>query len=134
MNNTEIVKKGYECFGSGDIEGLLEFYSDDISWETPKVDNAAYSGARRGKEAVLEFFGMLAESETFTKFEPTEFIAEGDKVVVLGTFEVTVKATGKSFATDWVHVMTVQDGKVTAFREYFDTAAANQAHQLHAAA
>ena len=134
MNNTEIVKKGYECFGSGDIEGLLESYSDDISWETPKVDNAAYSGARRGKEAVLEFFGMLAESETFTRFEPTEFIAEGDKVVVLGTFEVTVKATGKSFATDWVHVMTVQDGKVTAFREYFDTAAANQAHQLHAAA
>ncbi|MEQ1763543.1 MAG: nuclear transport factor 2 family protein [Pyrinomonadaceae bacterium] len=134
MNNTEIVKKGYECFGSGDIEGLLELYSDDISWETPKVDNAAYSGARQGKEAVLEFFGMLAESETFTKFEPTEFIAEGDRVVVLGKFEANVKATGKTFATDWVHVMTVKDGKVTAFREHFDTAAANQAHQLHAAA
>lgn len=134
MNNTEIVKKGYECFGSGDIKGLLELYSDDISWETPKVDNAVYSGARQGKEAVREFFEMLTGSETFSKFEPTEFVAEGDKVVVLGTFEATVIATGKTFSSDWVHVMTVQDGKVTAFREYFDTAAANQAHQLHAAA
>ena len=134
MNNTEIVKKGYECFGSGDIEGLLALYSDDISWDTPKVDNAAYSGARKGKDAVAEFFELLAGSNSFTKFEPTEFIAEGDKVVVLGNFEATVTATNKTFATDWVHVMTVQDGKVTAFREYFDTAAANQAHQLHAVA
>jgi ketosteroid isomerase-like protein len=77
---------------------------------------------------------MLAESETFTKFEPTEYIAEGDKVVVLGEFDVNVTATGKSYSSDWVHVMTVKDGKVTAFREYFDTAAANHAHQLHAAA
>jgi ketosteroid isomerase-like protein len=113
---------------------LLALYSDDILWETPKVDNAAYSGARKGKDVVVEFFELLSGSNTFTKFEPTEFIAEGDKVVVLGNFEATVKATNKTFATDWVHVMTVQDGKVTAFREYFDTAAANQAHQLHAVA
>jgi uncharacterized protein len=134
MNNTELVKKIYECFGSGDVEGMLERFSDDISWETPKVDNAAYSGARLGKEAVGEFFGMLAESETFTKFEPTEFIAEGDKVVVLGRSEANVTATGKTFSTEWVHVMNVGDGKVTAFKEFFDTAAANQAHQLHAVA
>ena len=134
MNNTEIVKKAYQCFGSGDIEGLLNCFSDDIAWETPKVDNAAYSGARRGKEAVGEFFEMLAESETFTKFEPTEFIAEGDKVVVLGSSEANVNATGKTFSTEWVHVMTVRDGKVTGFKEFFDTAAANQANQLHAVA
>ena len=134
MTNTEIVKKGYECFGRGDIEGLLALYSEDISWETPKVDNAAYSGARKGKDAVAEFFELLSGSNTFTKFESTEFIAEADKVVVLGNFEATVRDTGKSFATDWVHVMTVEGGKVTGFREYFDTAAANQAHQLHAVA
>lgn len=134
MNNTDIVKKAYECFGSGDIQGLMELYSDDISWETPKVDNAAYSGARRGKEAVGEFFGMLTESETFTKFEPTEFIAEGDKVVVLGRSEADIIATGKTFSTEWVHISTVKDGKITAFKEFFDTAGANFAHQLHATA
>ena len=47
MNNTEIVKNAYECFGSGNIQGLLELYSDDVSWITPKIDNAVYSGARQ---------------------------------------------------------------------------------------
>ncbi|MDI1241769.1 MAG: nuclear transport factor 2 family protein [bacterium] len=134
MNNTEIVKKAYECFGKGDIEGLMELYSDDVSWEIPKIDNAAYSGARRGKEAVSEFFELLAKSETFTQFEPVEFIAEGDKVVVLGKSEANITATGKSFSTEWVHISTVMDGKITGFKEFFDTAAANQAHQLHAVA
>lgn len=134
MSNTEIVQKAYECFGTGDIEGLLELYSDDVSWITPKVDNAVYSGARAGKAAVAEFFQLLDASEEFTEFEPTEFIAEGDKVVVLGKFTATVKATGKTFSSDWVHISTVTDGKITGFREYFDTAAANEAHQLHAVA
>lgn len=134
MNNTEIVKKAYECFGRGDIEALMELYSDDVSWETPKVDNASYTGSRRGKEAVSEFFELLAKSETFSKFEPTEFIAEGDKVVVLGRSEANVIATGKTFSTEWVHISTLSDGKISGFKEFFDTAAANQAHQLHAVA
>lgn len=134
MSNTEIVKKGYECFGTGNIEGLLELYSEDVLWNTPKVDNAVYSGARSGKAAVAEFFELLDASEEFSEFETTEFIAEGDKVVVLGKFTATVKATGKTFSSDWVHITTVKDGKITGFQEFFDNAAANEAHQLHAVA
>ena len=134
MSNTEIVKKAYECFGKGDVVGLLELYSEDVSWTTPKVDNAVYSGARTGKADVAEFFQLLNESEEFSEFEPTEFIAEGDKVVVLGKFTATIKATGKTFSSEWVHVTTVMDGKITGFQEFFDTAAANEAHQLHAVA
>lgn len=134
MNNTELVKKAYDCFGNGDIPGLLELYSDDISWTTPKVDNAVYSGSRTGKDALVEFFQLLGEAEEFSNFVPTEFIAEGDRVVVLGTLTATIKATGKSFSSDWVHICTVKNGKITSFLEFFDTAAANKAHQLHAAA
>lgn len=134
MSNTEIVKKAYECFGTGDIEGLMELYSEDVSWITPKVDNAVHSGARAGKAAVAEFFQLLDESEEFSEFEPTEFIAEGDKVVVLGKLTATIKATGKTYSSDWVHITTVKDGKITGFLEFFDNAAANEAHQLHAVA
>jgi len=131
MTNTEIVQKAYECFGTGDIPGLLELYSDDISWTTPVVDNVVYSGARQGKEALAEFFQLLGETEEFSRFAPTEFIAEGDRVVVLGDFTCTVKATGKTYSTDWVHISTVKDGKITTFLEFFDTAKANEANRLH---
>ncbi len=134
MNNTEIVKKAYEHFGSGDIEGLLSLYSDDVSWTIPTIENAPFSGSRTGKPAVAEFFTQLADAEEFSHFAPTEFIAEGDRVVVLGSSKGTVKSTGNNFATDWVHICTVKDGKITSFLEFFDSAAVSRAYQKTAAA
>ncbi len=127
--NTQIVKEGYENFGSGDIEGLLNLFSDDISWTTPTVEGAAMTGERNGREDVGRFFAELAGSEEFSTFEPTEFIAQGDRVVVLGKSAGTVKETGRNFETDWVHVFTVKDGKVSGFHEFFDTAAMERAYQ-----
>ena len=134
MNNTEIVQSAYECFGKGDIPGLMTTLSDDIEWSVPEIENAAFAGSRTGKEAVGEFFTQLVEAEDMTRFEPLEFIAEGDKVVVLGESEATVRSTGKTYQTDWVHVFHVQDGKIKEFREFFDNAAATRAFQKMAAA
>jgi uncharacterized protein len=134
MSNAEIAKKAYEYFGSGDISSLLNLYSQDIKWTTPKIENAVFSGSRQGKDALVEFFEQLGEAEEFSRFEPKEFIAQGDKVVVLGEFTATVKATGNTYSAEWVHVTTFKDGKITEFQEYFDTGEANRAHLLHAAA
>ena len=134
MNNTEIVQKGYECFGTGDIEGLLALFSEDIAWSVPEIENAPFAGDRQGTAAVGEFFTQLDEAEEITRFEPLEFIAEGDKVIVLGESAATVRSTGKSYETDWVHVFHLHDGKVTEFKEFFDNAAATRAFQKSAAA
>jgi uncharacterized protein len=134
MTNTEIVKKAYECFGTGDIAGLLDLNADDIKWTIPTVEHAEFSGSRTGKKAVGEFFQQLAEAEDFSHFAPNEFIAEGDRVVVLGSSTATVKTTGRTFSTDWVHIFTVKNGKITTFLEFFDNAAANRAYQKTLAA
>ena len=134
MTNTEIVQKGYECFGTGDIEGLLSLFSEDITWSIPEIENAPFAGKRTGTASVGQFFTQLAEAEDITRFEPLEFIAEGDKVVVLGYSKATVRSTGKSYETDWVHVFHLHDGKVTEFKELFDNAAATRAFQKSAAA
>jgi len=134
MSNTETIQKAYECFGKADIPGLLELFSDDISWTIPEIDNAAFAGARNGKAAVAEFFTQLNEGEDITHFAPKEFIAENDRVVVLGETTATVRSTGKTYSTDWVHVFTVADGKVTSFLEFFDNAAATRAFQKTLAA
>lgn len=128
-NNTQIVQEAYSKFGSGDIEGLLNLMSDDIEWTTPTVEGAPLTGKRNGRDSVAEFFGMLDESEEFSSFEPREFIAQGDRVVVLGNSAGTVKPTGRNFETDWVHIFTVKDGKVTSFKEFFDSAAMERAYQ-----
>jgi ketosteroid isomerase-like protein len=134
QENTKLVQKSYELFKSGDIETLLGMYSDDISWETPKVENSPFGGKISGREKLTEFFTNLDEHEEFTVFEPTEFIAQGDKVVVLGHSTARVKSTNKELTLEFAHIVTVADGKITSFYEFFDNAAAARAYAATKAA
>jgi len=133
--NRTLVQDGYAKFGNGDIPGLLDLFADDINWTTPKIENAPFGGALHGREEVAEFFKLLDESEDITRFEPLQFIAEGDRVAVHGESAATVKSTGSSYETEWVHIFSIRDGKVTTFHEFFDNAAAiTRAFQKTAAA
>lgn len=58
---------------------------------------------------------------------PKEFIAEGDKVVVVGEASWLAKPTGRSFDSPRVHVLTLRDGKIARFEAYNDTAPAERA-------
>jgi len=51
-----------------------------------------------------------------------EFIAEGDRVVSLGTYSGTFKKTGRTFSAAFAHVWSVRDGKLTRFNMHTDTA------------
>jgi ketosteroid isomerase-like protein len=132
--NLRIAQQGYERFGSGDVEGLLELLSSDIKWTVPEIENAEFGGLRTSVPEVGKFFQQLVEDEDIQSFEPREFIAQGDRVVVLGHSIVVVRATGKRYETDWVHIFRMADGKITEFTEFFDNAAASRAHQMSAAA
>jgi ketosteroid isomerase-like protein len=133
-NNLEIVRSGYEKFGSGDIEGLLTLMASDVNWTVPEIENAPFAGSRQGIANVGQFFQQLTAAEDITAFEPTEFIASDDRVVVLGRSTATVRETGRTYSTDWVHVFRLDNGKITEFSEFFENAAATRAFQKTAAA
>ena len=44
------------------------------------------AGERRGKASVGEFFKIVSEQVNFLRFEPKEFVAQGDKVVAIGHY------------------------------------------------
>ena len=134
QRNTETARRAYELFKAGDIESLLDLYTDDVAWETPKVENMPQTGKRKGKQEMLEFLSLVGQDENL-HFEPREFVAQGDKVVVLGDYRWRIKSTGKEYESDWVHVCTFNDdGKITSFKEYLDTAAARDAYTAAQAA
>ena len=64
-----------------------------------------------------------AGSPVFEQYAPREFIAQGDKVVVLGQERFRVKATGRSVENEWAHGWTLREGRAARFYEYNDTAA-----------
>ena len=131
QQNTEIVREGYAAFGRGDIPALLDLLDDDIEWQAvigaaPHVPTA---GRRSGKQAVAEFFRILGQTVEFSRFEPREFIAQGDQVVTLGFYEGRSKATGRTFAEEFAMVDTFRNGKIVRFREYVNAAAINAAFE-----
>jgi uncharacterized protein len=129
QDNIRVVQQAYENFKTGNIQALLGLMSEDIEWNLPAIENVSFSGKRRGRAAVGEFFASLAGSQEPIEFAPEEFIAQGDKVVSLGHYRWRVKETGREYAGDFAHVFTVRNGSVVGFQEYMDTALAAAAHQ-----
>ena len=129
--NTKVVQEAYAAFGRGDVQGILDRLTDDVIWKGVygAAAHVPTSGERRGKSAVATFFKQVAETVKFSRFEPKEFIATGDRVVALGSYAATT-SIGKSFESDFAMVFTLNNGKVSHFQEFCDSAAINAAYTV----
>src|SRR5687767_1503238 len=103
-DNVEFLKQCYAAYGAGNLDYLVSCMTDDIVWELPDVPNLPFTGKRQGAQNVADYFKLSNEYLAIREFVPHEFIAQGDKVVVLGHGEWTAKETGMDFDSDWVHV------------------------------
>jgi ketosteroid isomerase-like protein len=128
QENTKVAERLYETFNSGDGEGFLNLFSEDASWNSPDIENVPLKTTFSGRENIGKFLTDIDEYEEFLKIEPKEFIAQGDRVVVLGELQVRSKITDKQYNSGFVHIIEVKDGKAISFLEYFDNAAAGKAH------
>lgn len=123
----QLVMQGYKLFKNKDIKGLLALCTDNVEWTGPESDYIPFSGSYQGKEQVAQFFTLLDECQEMLQFEPQAFIAEGEQVAVTGREQGLVKATGEKYESSWVHVFTIQRGRIARFQHYEDTAAAETA-------
>ena len=121
--NADVVQRGYEAFGRGDIPALLDLLTDDVEWTLQGPSVIPFAGTRHGHEGVAEFFSVLGETLDFEQFEPREYVAQGDTVVVVGFERSLSRATGRTIEQEWAHVNTLRDGKIAEFRAFEDTGA-----------
>ena len=128
--NIALVQSLYAAFGKGDIATIIYSLTPDVAWHSGgRATDFPGFGPRKGQKAVEDFFKIIADNNDFSHFTPGDFYAADDKVFVLGDYAITLKKTGKKFASDWVHIFTIRGGKVTAFREFLDTALAAEAYR-----
>lgn len=118
-----LVQQGYDAFARGDIEGIVTLLDPQVTWTTPGPPDLPSAGTRRGPDAVRGFFAVLLETIEIASFQPTDFLTQGDKVVVLGTSREGPRAAGRLFDFSWVHIFTVRNGKVVGFEERADVSA-----------
>ena len=122
QENVQVVRRIYESFGSGDIPAVLEQMDQSIEWN--EAENFVYADLNPyiGPQAVLEglFTRLGSEWEGFAP-TPEEWLDAGDRVVVLGTYTGTYKATGREVRAQFAHVWGVRGGRVESLQQYTDT-------------
>ena len=128
--NVQTVKDFFAAIGRGDREGLLALVAEDIEWIIPGED-WPLAGTHRGHAGLADLLQTASKSiETST--EPREFVAQGDRVLVVGFAKGKIKATNKTFEDHFVFAITVRGGRLTSIREYIDTQALARAAHLDA--
>jgi ketosteroid isomerase-like protein len=129
-DNVRLVQGLYAAFGRGEIGPIIKTMSPDVVWhvEGRRKDHPV-AGTHRGSNAVAEFFKTVSETQSADEFSPREFFAAQDRVFVLGRYRWTMKRSGKSVDTAFIHIFTVKGGKVAGFTEFTDTAQFAEAYR-----
>ncbi len=128
--NVQTVKDFFAAIGRGDREGLLALVAEDVEWIIPG-DAWPLAGTRRGHAGLADLLETASKTlETST--EPREYVAQGDRVLVVGFARGKVKATNRTFEDHFVFGITVRDGGLTSIREYVDTQAPARASEMDA--
>jgi ketosteroid isomerase-like protein len=116
--NKETTEAAYRAFANGDAAAAMENMDDGVVW-TARGDSAV-SGTYTGKEEIAGLWVKLGEKGL--KTEPHDFVADGDKVVVL------TKVTLNGESEEVADVLTYDDGgKLVGFEQLGDPAIANHA-------
>jgi uncharacterized protein len=126
--NLQKAMNAYGAFSEGDLHRAMADVADDVVWVISGPAELPATGTVTGKEALVQWFATLNQTIEYQRFEPYEFIAQGDKVVALIHIEAVVMETSKHAITDAAHVWTYRDGKLAHFQAFDDTATIAAAH------
>jgi ketosteroid isomerase-like protein len=122
--NVSKVKRLYDSFKRREVDSIMAMFADNAVMHGPAPSGVLpWGGTYNGRSGVAQFFKTLGESLEPQQFDLNDFIAQDNKVVVLGYQKGRAKPTGRPYEIEFVHVWTIRDdGKFIEFRVYNDTA------------
>lgn len=127
MTNVDLVKELYSHFATGNVPGVLAGFDPTIEWHECKgMPFVNGDGIFTGPDAIVTnvFMNLPVYFDGFN-IAVREIFGADDKVVMVGYYQGTNKATGNPFKANATHIWTVSDGKVTHFFQAVDTAVIN---------
>jgi uncharacterized protein len=118
--NTELLLRGYEAFGAGDVQSTLELMDPDIEVAVftgrPGMGRQTY----HGHAGFFENLGEMTEVFDDFRFEAQEMVEHGDRVLVTVRVTGRGKSSGAEIEGRLFHVWLIRDGKAVRFEIYND--------------
>jgi ketosteroid isomerase-like protein len=129
QENVEKLREGYRLWHEtrgGSVQAWLDLLADDVVMRS-LADGAPgmeLSRGRRGKTEAQQYFAELGAAWEMIHFTADTFIAEGDRVVMVGRCAFKHRQTGKAVESPKVDVFRFEKGKIVECMELYDTAGA----------
>ena len=114
----DTVRRMFAAFRVGDIDAVLDTVAPDTHWTYIGANPKPTKGDLVGKAGVRRFFEGILRRLEITAFEASEFLLEGDTLVVFGGESGTVRATGEPFRNEWCQKYVVRANQIARMVEY----------------
>lgn len=124
QENVEIVRKTFEAYVSGDLDGALSYADPSIVW------NPVEEAATQGHDAVRANLERWERDWEAYEANPEEFIDAGDRVLVAVQFRGRGRGSGIEVDTRLYEVWTLRDGKAVRMDEFAERSQALEAAGL----
>jgi ketosteroid isomerase-like protein len=110
--NEDLLRRGYEAFGAGDIETVMALFAEDIVWHSPGANQL--TGDYHGRDQVLGYLGKIMELTGGTFRVEIHDLLANDRH---GTVLVTTHAErgGRTLTSREINIWHLANGKYTEF-------------------
>jgi ketosteroid isomerase-like protein len=110
MNDIKAVRQAIDGIFSGELDPLLGLLADDVVLQVALGGDAEPCREEDGKEAVAEYFGMLAGMVAFWNLDYT---VRGDQLVAWGRESYTVKPCELAVSNEFALVFDFDRDQIT---------------------
>ncbi len=117
QENVAAIRRGYELFNNGNIEGLADIVAEDAVWHAGGRNRL--SGEKRGRDAIFAFFSQLGDLTGGTFRAELHDVLAGEEHAV-GLHTSTGERDGRRLNVRTVLVFHLHDGRVTEAWEHYD--------------
>lgn len=123
--NVQAIRGLYDAFNRGDLDALERGFSRNILWNEAESSLYAAGNPNRSFAAIRDnvFMPIGRDFDQF-RCDVEQLLDAGDTVIGTGRYRGKCKATGKTLAAQFCHVIHVDSlGKLDGLQEYCDTLA-----------
>ena len=126
--NVALLRAAYALWnsdkaGPASIAHWMDLMAEPVAWRSLAAGAAGMEFTREAgsKATVRGYFDALVADWAMVRYDADEFVAQGDRVVMIGRCVWKHRKTGKVVDSPKCDVIRMRDGKIVEFMEYYDT-------------
>lgn len=124
MSREELVRRAIAAVNARDVEGYLEFCTDDIELHTPVAEVA---GPHEGPDGIRRFFADIEDAGPDFRLELERVELVGDRLLAFLQIRASGRTSGIAMDLETANVYEFDGDRIRRVRMYTDRAEAREA-------